>query len=99
MQKIFGVSLVGYLLFFACFYKIIEPFGEAIRKIGIGLQSLIVIGVLFAINKIMKRFASVFVPLKNIVISDMLLVYAFVLMLVAFVLVNELPRNLFELAF
>lgn len=98
MQRIFGVGVAVYLLFFSCFYKIAELFADDIKELGIGLQSLAVIGILFAINKLMKNYASKFSPLKNVVISDMLLVYAFVLMLITLVLVNDLPRNLFELA-
>ena len=47
---------------------------------------------------LLKKSGNLFKPLKNKIISDMLLVYALIWMLITLVLVNDLPRNLFELA-
>ena len=98
MQRIFYGAGIFYLLFFALFYKMLLPLKPLLQKAGLGLQFLFIIGFLAGIGNLLKKYGSLFKPLKNKIISDMLLVYALIWMLITLVLVNDLPRNLFELA-
>lgn len=98
MQRIFYGLCIGYLLFFAFLSKLLMPFQSALQDIGLGIQFLVMIGSLTGLNILFKKYAHLFAPLKNKIISDMLQVYAFIWMLISIVLVNDLPRNLFELA-
>lgn len=98
MQRIFYAAAGGYLLFFALFYKMLLPVSDVLQKVGLGTQFLALIGILAGINKLLKKGAARFRPLKNKVVSDMFLVYALIWILITLVLVNDLPRNLFELA-
>ena len=98
MQRIFYGAGIFYLLFFALFYKMLLPLKPLLQKAGLGLQFLFIIGVLTGISSLLKKSGNLFKPLKNKIISDMLLVYALIWMLITLVLVNDLPRNLFELA-
>lgn len=98
MQRIFYGLCAGYLLFFAFLYKMLLPLQAFLKQAGLGLQLLAMTGILIGINRLFKAYAPQFHLLKNKVLSDMLQVYAFIWMLIAIVLANDLPRNLFELA-
>ena len=98
MQRIFYCVCIIYLLFFAFLYKLLEPIQSFLQGIGLGIQLLITLLVLVGLNRLLKKYNSIFTPLKNKVLSDMLQVYAFIWILISIVLSNDLPRNLFELA-
>ncbi len=98
MQRIFYGAGIVYLLFFAFLYKMLLPFKESLQKAGLGLQFLVIVGVLAGINYGLRKYTALFRPLKNKIIGDMLAVYALIWLLITLVLVNDLPRNLFELA-
>ena len=98
MQRIFYGLCAGYLLFFAFLYKMLLPLQAFLKQAGLGLQLLAMTGILIGINRLFKAYAPQFHLLKNKVLSDMLQVYAFIWMLIAIVLANDLPRNLFGLA-
>ncbi len=98
MQRIFYGICGVYLLFFAFLYKMLLPFQNILQSIGLGIQFLTMIGILFGIHRLFKTYANEFPLLKNKILNDMLQVYAFIWMLIAIVLTNDLPRNLFELA-
>jgi len=82
--------------FFACFYKMMQPLGEYMQQVGLSLQILGMIAILFVIRRMFKFAAKFFKPLNNIVVSDMLIVYALAWMLITIVLISELPSNLLE---
>ncbi len=98
MQRIFYGICVFYLIFFAFLSKLLMPLQSIIQTIGLGAQFLIMIGLLMGLNRLFKKYSGVFALLKNKIISDMLQVYAFIWLLISIVLINDLPRNLFELA-
>lgn len=98
MQRLFYALCGAYLLLFAFFYKLLLPLQDILQQIGLGIQGLLMLGILIAINRLFKIYSKKFYQLKNKVLSDMLQVYAFIWMLISLVLANDLPRNLFELA-
>ena len=98
MQRIFYGICVFYLIFFAFLSKILMPLQSIIQTIGLGAQFLAMIGLLVGLNRLFKKYSGIFTLLKNKIISDMLQVYAFIWLLISIVLINDLPRNLFELA-
>ena len=98
MQRIFyGIGAI-YLLFFALLYKMLIPLHSFLEQIGFGIQMLLITGLLVGLNFSFKNASKIFKPLKNKILSDMLQVYAFIWLIIALVLANDLPKNLFELA-
>lgn len=98
MQRIFYGICAAYLLFFAFLYKMLLPLHSFLEQIGFGIQMLIATGLLVGLNSLFKTGSKFFKPLKNKILSDMLQVYAFIWLIIALVLANDLPRDLFELA-
>lgn len=97
-QRIFTLGLFGYLSFFAVLFKSLLPLKKAIKDIPFGFQGLVVIVFLILISKFMKFFSNKAEWLKNKVLSETLLVYAFVWLLITLVLLNDIPKDLFSLA-
>ena len=98
LQRIFYGLCACYLIFFAFLFKLLTPLHTFLPKIGLGLQLLLMIAVLVGLSKLIKQQSTRFKQLKNKIISDTLLVYALIWMLITIVIINDLPRNLFELA-
>ena len=98
LQRIFAVCCILFLTFFASLYKIIAPFSSTINKIGLGLQFIIMILISIGIRKGIKYYTNTFNLLKNKIIGDTLIVYAIIWMIICIVLINDIPKNLFELA-
>ncbi|MBR2923018.1 MAG: hypothetical protein IKC10_06870 [Alphaproteobacteria bacterium] len=96
MQRIFFVCMVAYVLFFACLLKLINPVKDIIRDISLGFQGLIIIFAMLGIKQMLKKAAKKVEMLKNKVLSETLLVYAFIWMLITFVLINDLPKDMFD---
>lgn len=98
MQRIFAVGTSLYLLFFALLFKMLMPAKAIIADISLGFQGLFVVFVLIGLYKLFKKLSAKVEYLKNKIISETLLVYAFIWMLITLVLLNDLPQNLFDLA-
>ena len=98
IQKIFISGLLVYLVFFAMLFKMLMPIKDVIKNISFGFQGLIIVLLLVGISKGFKFCAKKTDKLKNKVLSETLLVYAFIWMLITFVLLNDLPKDLFLLA-
>ena len=98
MQKIFWSFIFVYMLFFALLFKLLMPFKVFFSKIGIGVQFLVMVFFLIFLDSMLRKYSKHFSLLQNKIIRDMLRVYAFIWMLVTIVLINDLPKNLFELA-
>ena len=96
MSRLFLVFMMVYMVFFAFLYKILFPVKEMIQSISMGFQGVFVIAVLFGLKEGVKKLSNVFELLKNKVVCDVFLVYAFVWMLLAIVLLNDLPKDLFK---
>lgn len=98
MQILFAVMCLVYLLFFTFLYKILTLFKEDLSHIGLGIQLMTVTLVLYALTKLFKFAERYFKPLHNKIIVNVLLVYAFVWTVIAIILSNDIPLNLFVLA-
>ena len=98
MQRIFLAAVSGYMIFFAALFKMLEPIKQSISEQGIGLQFSAILIILMLIYKALKKFSGEIALLKNKMVVEGLLIYAFIWMLVTMVALNDLPRNLFELA-
>ena len=79
-------------------YKMLTPIEAYMKKVGLGIQLIIMICITIAIKKLIKKYDSIFQYLKNKIVRDTLLVYALIWMLITIVLINDIPRDIFELA-
>ena len=98
MQRIFIAGLITYMMFFAFLIKMLLPIQDVIKDISLGFQGLIIIFVLIGLRKLLNKGAKKFEHLRNKVVCETLLVYAFIWMLITMILLNELPKDLFSLA-
>ncbi len=98
VQKIFCFLVVCYLSFFSLLFNILMPVKEILISFGLGFQALGMMSILLLLNNLLKKYSKIFSLLQNKIISDMLQVYAFIWMLITLVLLNDLPKNLFDLA-
>jgi hypothetical protein len=98
LQRIFYGLCLAYILFFALLYKAVLPFKEELKTLGLGIQLLAVFSFLYGLKHLIKHYAGTFSELKNSIVGNMLLVYAFIWLLITLVMANDLPRNLFSLA-
>ena len=98
MHKL-SVGLFGiYLLFFGFLYKLLQPMEQAIVSLGLGLQAIIATFVLMGIHHLIHKYQDVVPALKNKSLTDMLQVYALICIIIALVSINDIPKNLLELA-
>lgn len=98
MNKIaWGLAGV-YMLFFTFLYKILEPAAEIIDKAGLGIQAVITTLMLLLINRLFHKYEDDLPLLKNKTITDMLQVYALICIIIALVSINDIPKNLLDLA-
>ncbi|MBR1948728.1 MAG: hypothetical protein IKA30_02930 [Alphaproteobacteria bacterium] len=98
MQRFFVAGLIAYILFFAFLPKIISPIKEFVENISLGFQGFFIVCVLMGLKNLMNRIARRIDLLRNKVLADTLLVYAFIWMIVALVFLNDLPKDIFALA-
>ena len=99
MRLFFSGILIIYLAFFALSYKILQPLQNILSQIGLGFQFLILIFLTFGLNRLFKYGARKNIkPLQNKIISNALQTYALIWLIIALILTNDLPLNLFELA-
>ena len=97
-KYLFIILTLVYLCFFTFTYKMLQPCENFLQEIGLGAQLLGLTLILFGINKLFRYGEKYFTLLKNKVISNALLTYAFLWLTIALVLSNNLPLDLFELA-
>ena len=98
MQLISGAALVIYMLFFAFLYKLLLPAADQILQMGIGLQAIVVTLTMLGINSLFKKYYELLPILKNRTITQMLQVYALICIIIALVSINDIPKNLLDLA-
>ena len=96
-QRIFATGVFIYILFFALLFKMLLPIKHIISDVSLGFQAVFVILFLVGISELIKKISNKVEYLKNKVLSETLIVYAFIWLLITMVLVNDLPHNLFEL--
>ena len=98
MMVLFGGICAVYLVFFTFLYKILEPAKSFLAEIGLGGQLLTATLVLYGLNKLFKLGEKYFKLLRDKIVSNALLVYAFVWIAIAIIMNNDLPQDLFVLA-
>lgn len=98
MQKI-SIGLMGvYLLLFGFLYKILQPIEQLMLDLGIGFQAIITTFIMLGIHHLIHNYQEQIPLLKNKALTDMLQVYALICMIIALVSINDIPKNLLELA-
>lgn len=98
INKISAAVLALYMLFFTFLYKILEPAAENIIQIGLGIQAIVTTLLLFGINRLFHKYEDEVPLLKNKTLTDMLQVYALICIIIALVSINDIPKNLLDLA-
>ena len=92
-------TVIGaYLLFFTFLYKIADSFKEFLLEAGIFAQSVAVVLFIIGINKILSLLAPKMTGPKLQNIASMLRIYGYICVLIAFITINGLPLDWFELA-
>lgn len=98
MLKIAWAVTAGYMLFFTFLYKILQFFAEPILEVGLGIQAIITTFVMMAINRLFHKYDRILPLFKNRSVTDMLQVYALICIIIALVSINDIPKNLLDLA-
>lgn len=98
IQMISYALLTFYMLFFAFLYKIMLPMADTIKSLGLGLQAIIVTFILLGINHLFHKYYDLLPILKNRALTQMLQVYALICIIIAMVSINDIPKNLLDLA-
>ena len=98
LLQISYAALAVYMLFFTFLYKILKPAAESISSLGIGLQAIITTFVLMGIHYLIHKYENTLPLLKNKSLTDMLQVYALICIIIALVSINDIPKNILELA-
>lgn len=99
MRYVFYSLATLYLVFFTLLFKLLQPLHDFLNSIGLGLQIIALIFIMAGINKFFKYSAQHYFPqLQNKIISNALQTYALVWLIIAIIIANDLPNNLFTLA-
>lgn len=98
IQKITAACIGAYLLLFAFLYKILEPMSAGIIDLGLGVQAIITTLILLLVNHLFHRYEDEMPLFKNRAITQMLQVYALICIIIALVSINDIPKNLLDLA-
>ena len=98
LNKITAAGFAAYMLFFTFLYKILEPMAEPIIQIGLGIQAILTTLLLLGINRLFHKYEDHAPLLKNKTLTDMLQVYALICIIIALVSINDIPKNLLDLA-
>ena len=98
LQIISAVALAAYMLFFTFLYKILACIDDKILSLGLGIQAILVTLIMIFINWGIKKYADVLPVLKNRSLTQMLQVYALICIIISLVSINDIPRNLLDLA-
>ena len=98
MQNIGYVIIAVYFIFFALFYQLVLPIKDSIISLGIGVQAILTTLVLVGIRSLISKYRKIVPILRDKSVIQMLQVYAFICMLITVVSINDIPKNIFELA-
>jgi len=90
--------VVLYLLFFTFLFKILGFFTEALQNSGIGIQMIAAVLTMFGIKRGIAKYEKDIPLLQNKMLTEMLQVYAIICVIIALVSVNDIPKNLLDLA-
>lgn len=98
MQKIsWGIAAV-YMLFFTFLPPLLQHFKAGILNLNLGIQAIVTTFIMVLINRFFRKYGDVFPIFKNKTLTDMLQVYAFICIIIALVSINDIPKNLLDLA-
>lgn len=92
------VFLAVYMIFFALLFKLLEPFGDSLRNLGIFTQFMFVVIGSFAANRLVTKLPEYLPELKNQNLASMLKIYAFTCLLITFIFLNRLSFQIFAMA-
>ncbi len=91
-------ALAAYMIFFTFLSPLLKPFAAAIAACGLGMQAIVTTLIMLGINHLLHRFSGRAPLLQNRALTQMLQVYALICMIIAIVLLNNVPEDLFALA-
>lgn len=91
------IFFVFYFLFLGGFYYFLRPFEQEIITQGIGLQSLIVLFLIYFVHFSLMKLSQIIPALKNRGIFNMLFIYAIFCLVIVLISLNHFPFSLFSL--
>ncbi len=97
-QKIGWGVVAAYLVFFAFLYKILRLFDDEIIALGLGIQAILTTLLMLGINRLFRKYENQLPLFKQKSLTDMLQVYALICIIIALVSINDIPKNLLNLA-
>lgn len=97
LQKFAIIGIVLYMMFFSFLFKILENVSESITSRGIGIQLITIVLAMLGINSSLGYLEDKVFLFKNKALSQMLKFYALICMIIAIVVINDIPSSLFDL--
>lgn len=98
LLKISAAVIAVYMLLFTFLFKILQNFAEDITTFGLGLQAIVTTFIMIFINRMFHKYENRLPLFKNKGLTDMLQVYALICIIIALVSINDIPKNLLDLA-
>lgn len=98
MQKISWAIVAVYMLFFTFLPALLQYSKAVVLNLNLGIQAIITTFIMVLINRFFRKYGDVFPVFKNKTLTDMLQVYAFICIVIALVSINDIPKNLLDLA-
>ena len=86
------------MVFFAFLYKILRLFDDEIIALGLGIQAILTTLLMLGINRLFRKYENQLPLFKQKSLTDMLQVYALICIIIALVSINDIPKNLLNLA-
>lgn len=98
IQKLTIAIIGAYLLIFAFSYKLMGLMAEKIIELGLGVQAIFTTFTLLLVNHLFHKYEEDIPLFKNRTVTQMLQVYALICIIIALVSINDIPKNLLDLA-
>ena len=98
LQWISAGFIIAYTSFFAFLVKILSFASSSIKSLGIGIQAIFITLIIIAINLLLNKYKKELPILQNKSIAQALIMYALICIIIALVSINDMPKNLFDLA-
>lgn len=98
LQYGYYAVLICFLLFFTFLFKLVQPFNEILQSAGIFMQLIIVVFGISGINKSIDLMVKYFPAAKNQNLLSMLKIYAIISLVIAFIFLNDVSLEIFDLA-
>lgn len=91
-------GILAFLSFFAGLTNILNPCKTTITDLGVGFQMSVIVLLMIAIHSSVNFAANKISFINNKIITNMLIAYAFICLLITFVYLNHFSADLFLLA-